>query len=463
MLTGAEFGLLAIGLAGIVLVILLITSPLKVHPVLALLVSALGIGLVAGQEPDDVVSAMTSGAGKTFGGTGIIVVLGTILGTMLAESGGTQKLAEALTRGRSLRSIPWMVSLLSVLVSLPLFFEVALAVLLPLLISLAKEIENQFLDVEGRDSRGRRVSPYMLVAVPALASIASLHALVPPHPGPVAAAGAVHASIGTTVAFGLPIALLTSVVVGQLFVWPMAHRIFPVPPQRLVDQFTGKREKGEGRVPSVPAAVVPVVLPLVLILAPSLPLAAGFGAVVDVVGEPVVALLIAVIVALITLGWARGAKGSELKGHVESSIVAVAPILLIIAAGGALGQVMVSAGISDVIATAAHSIGLAAVVLAWVLAALIRLAVGSATVAIITAAGIVAPVVSDVSPAQGALVVLALGTGSIFLPHVNNAGSWYVKESFGMSLGEMFKSFTVIETTVSVLGFVSVTVASAFV
>ncbi|MFJ4030228.1 gluconate:H+ symporter [Paenarthrobacter sp. NPDC089989] len=461
MLTGAEIGLLATGIAGIIVVILLITGPLKLHPVLALLVSALAIGLVAGESPKDVVTAITDGAGKTFGGTGLIVVLGTVLGTLLAESGGTQKLAEALTRGRSLRSIPWMVSLLSAIVALPLFFEVALAVLLPLLISLAKEVQTRFLDEEGRDASGRKLSPYMLVAVPALASVASLHALLPPHPGPVAAANAVHANIGTTIAFGLPIALVTSVLAGQLFVWPMARRMFPTPPARLIEQFTVKHHQDSGKkLPSVPATVVPVVLPLVFILAPSVTPRFEFSAVIDFIGQPVVALLIAVIVAMITLGWSRGTTGSELKGYFESSIIAVAPILLIIAAGGALGSVMVGAGIGDVIAKAAHSFGLTAVVLAWVIAALIRLAVGSATVAIITAAGIVAPVISSASPAQAALVVLALGTGSVIFPHVNNAGSWYVKESFGMSLGQMFKSFTVIETTISFVGFAIVAALS---
>jgi GntP family gluconate:H+ symporter len=463
VVTSHELGLLTAGLVGIVAVILMITTPVKVHPFLALVIGALGIGLAAGEKPADVVTSVTAGAGDTLGQTGLILVLGTILGTVLAGSGATRRLAVALTHGRSLRTIPWMVSVLALVVSLPLFFEVALTVLLPLLFSIAREVEENLLDAEGRDTKGRRTSPYLLVGVPALGTVASIHALVPPHPGPTAAATALHAGLGTVIGYGLPIALITMVVSGQFLAGPIARRVFPVPPARLVEQFT-LREESE-RPPGIALTIIPVVLPLVLVVGQSVVTVAhlngSWAGVLGFVGQPVVALLIAVLIALIGLGWARGVRGPELKEQIETSISAIAPILLIIGGGGALSHVMVDSGIGSAIGGLTHALGISPLILAWVIAALIRLSVGSATVAIITASGIVAPMMLGTPGLHPALVVLALGCGSIIFPHINNAASWQVKESFGMSLSDMFKSFTVIETTVSLLGFGCVLAASA--
>ncbi|WP_274911689.1 GntT/GntP/DsdX family permease [Streptomyces sp. WZ-12] len=461
MVAASEAGLLATGLLGIIAVVLMITTPLRVHPFLALLIGSLGIGLVAGERPAALVDSVTAGAGTTLGGTGLILVLGTVLGTVLAESGATGRLAAALTRGRTLRSVPLTVSLLSFVVALPLFFEVALAVLLPLLFGIAQRVATTMLDSEGRDPRGRRTSPHLLVGVPALATVASVHALVPPHPGPTAAAGALHADVGAVIGLGLPVAVLTTVVAGQLLAGPMARRMFPVPPPRLVEQFT--RPHDGGTPPRLAAAIVPVVLPLVLVLAQSVVTvthgSGAWAAVFGFIGRPVVALLVAVLVARIGLGRGRGA--GRFNSQVQDGIAAIAPILLIIGGGGALSGVMVDSGIGRAIAHATHALGISPLVLAWLIAVLIRLAVGSATVAVITASGIVAPVVTTTPGVHPALVVLALGCGSIIFPHLNNAASWQVKESFGMSLGEMFRSFTVIETTVSVLGFGCVLAASA--
>ncbi|MFF3978013.1 gluconate:H+ symporter [Streptomyces sp. NPDC001828] len=463
MAPSSDVGLLITGFVGIVIVVLLITTPLKVHPFLALVIGALGIGLVAGEAPAAVVKSVTTGAGGTLGQTGLILVFGTILGTVLAESGAIRRLATVLTRGRSLRTIPWMVSLLALIVALPLFFEVALAVLLPLLFSIAREVETSLLDSEGRDARGRRTSPYLLVGVPALGTVASVHALVPPHPGPTAAATALHADVGTVIAYGLPIAVITMVVSGQFLAGPIARRMFPVPPPRLVEQFA---LKADDRIPpGIVLSVVPVVLPLILVVGQSVVTVTGrHGSWADAlgfVGQPVVALLIAVLVAVVGLAWARGVRGQQLKGQVDDSIAAIAPILLIIGGGGALSGVMVDSGIGRAIAHLTHGLGISPLILAWVIAALIRLSVGSATVAIITASGIVAPIVADSPGLHPALVVLALGCGSIIFPHINNAASWQVKESFGMTLKDMFQSFTVIETTVSVLGLGCVLAASA--
>ncbi|AEW98299.1 GntT/GntP/DsdX family permease [Streptantibioticus cattleyicolor] len=465
MVATSEAGLLATGVIGIIAVIVMITTPLKVHPFLALVIGSLGIGLVAGEKPAALIDSVTGGAGGTLGSTGLILVLGTVLGTVLAESGATRRLAEVLTRGRTLRGIPWMVSLLAFIVALPLFFEVALAVLLPLLFGIARQVETTMLDGEGRDPKGRKTSPYLLVGVPALGTVASVHALVPPHPGPTAAASALHTDIGAVVGFGVPIAVITMVVAGQVFAGPMARRMFPVPPRRLVEQFTLSRD--ERTPPPLTWAIVPVVLPLALVVTQSVVTvthrSGAWASVVVFAGQPVVALLIAVLVAMVGLGWARGTGGGRLNSQVAEGIAAIAPILLIIGGGGALSKVMVDCGIGKAIAHATHTLGISPLVLAWLVAVLIRLAVGSATVAIITASGIVAPAVATTPGVHPALVVLALGCGSIIFPHINNAASWQVKESFGMSLGEMFASFTVIESTVSVLGFGCVLAASALI
>ncbi|MCB5906532.1 GntT/GntP/DsdX family permease [Streptomyces pinistramenti] len=450
----SDTGLLITAAAGIIAVIILITCPLKAHPFLALSLGSIAIGLVAEMKPEKLITSFGEGVGGVLGDVGIVMVLGTVLGTVLAESGGTHALAERLTRGRGIRSIPWLVSVLAFIVGLPLFFEVALAVLLPLLFSLARRVQETMLDEEGRDERGRKVSPYMLVGVPALGTVASLHSLVPPHPGPLAAAGAVGASVGDTLIHGLPLALVTIVVSGPLLAGPLARRVFPVPPQALVEQFTVHH--GSRKPASVFLTVFSVLLPLLLMLAKAAEdLAGGSGTLhtwIEFTGEPVIALLIAIVFALGTLGYGRGHTGPQIKGFIDSSILAIAPILLIIGAGGGLKQILVDSGIGEAIARSTESFGFPPLLLAWFIAAAIRIAVGSATVAVITAAGIVAPIVHTTPQISPALVVLALGAGSIVFPHVNNAGSWYVKESFGMSLGQMFRSFTVIETTVSVLG-----------
>lgn len=445
-------GIAVVAIAGLVL---LITTRVRMHPFLALAVTSILMGLVAGMGPEAVIASFEEGIGGTLGDTGVIIALGIVLGKLLAESGGTEHLAKILLANASFRSIPWRVGLLASVVALPMFYEVALAVLLPILLTLAKRVDDDYLE-DGRDAQGRRISPYMYVGVPALAAIGTMHGLVPPHPGPLTAADAVGANVGLTLLFGLPIAIVIIVIVGPMFGAWISRRIFPVPPSSLLEQFS-RSSDSKLRPPSTPLLILGVVLPVALMLIRAVvDLTVDSGSTVrhwvDFVGEPVTALLISALVATVNFGIRCGMDTARIRRIVDESISAVAPILLVIGAGGGFGSVMVAAGVGDVISDYMDDLGISVLVAAWAIAAAMRLAVGSATVAIVTAAGIVAPIVANDPSVSPELLVLALGAGSVIFPHVNNGGSWMVKESFGMSLSDMFKSYSTFETFISVLG-----------
>jgi GntP family gluconate:H+ symporter len=517
--TAGSGQLILAAVLGIAAVVVLIAWA-KWHPFLALIVGSAVLGLVAALGPGKVVTSFSTGLGTTVGSVGLLIALGSMIGALLAESGGADGIVARVMHGVSGSALPWAMAGVAALVGLPLFFEVGVVLLLPIVLLVARRTDIGLLRV----------------GIPALAGLSVLHGLVPPHPGPLVAISALKADLGLTLMFGLICAIPTVIIAGPLFGNFIAKRVFvPVPhlleasedraerPVRagagggaaladrddpgtagpggrgdFVDRDnTGPAVAGRGadfvarddlgnagserpddlvvrdlpegrRNPGFWPAVLTVLLPIVLMLArgiAELTLSEDnrLRNVLEVLGNPPVALLLGLLVAMWTLGKRAGFNRVQTSAVVGGSLPPIAGILLIVGAGGGFKQELVDTGVGTVIADAAKGAHISALVLGYLVAVGIRLATGSATVATITAAGIVAPLASTLSAPQLSLVVLAIGCGSLFFSHVNDAGFWLVKEYFGMTVGQTIKTWSVMETIISVVGFACVLILNIFV
>ncbi|MGO4749116.1 gluconate:H+ symporter, partial [Streptomyces sp. 2MCAF27] len=381
--------------------------------------------------------------GTTVAGVGVLIALGSILGKLLADSGGADEIVDTILAKANKRTMPWAMALIAGIIGLPLFFEVGMVLLIPVVLLVAK--------------RGNY--SLMRIGIPALAGLSVMHGLVPPHPGPLAAIDAVKANLGVTLALGVLVALPTVVIAGPLFARVAARWVDVTPPDRLIP--ARPSEELERR-PGFGVTVATVLLPVVLMLGKALVDIVvddpenGVQRVADVVGSPLIALLAAVIVGMFTLGRAAGFTKDRLTSTVETSLAPIASILLIVGAGGGFKATLVDIGVGDMIMDVSKDWNVSALLLGWLIAVGIRLATGSATVATISAAGLMGPLAADMSTTHTALLVLAIGAGSLFFSHVNDAGFWLVKEYFGMSVGQTLRTWSVMETIISVvsLGFV---------
>lgn len=434
--TGHDTRLIGATLLAIAVIVVLITK-VKLHPFLSLVLGSLVLGLTAGMPITDVIKKFSAGVGSTIASVGILIALGAMLGKLLADSGGADQIVDTVLGKARGAALPWAMALVAALIGLPMFFEIGLVMLIPVVLLAAK----------------RTGKPLMLVGIPAVAGLSVLHGLVPPHPGPLAAAGALNANVGITLAFGLLVGIPTVIVAGPLF-GKIAARLVPdaQPPERLIPE----RADTDKPRPSFAATLTTVLLPVVLMLAKALSdilLGKDTQArkILDFVGDPLIALLAAVLVGMVLLGRPAGLGREKLSTVVGDSLGPIAGITLIVGAGGGFKQTLVDAGVGDVITGLAKDAHLSPLLLGWLVAVAIRLATGSATVATVSAAGIVAPLAAGMDPSHSALLVLAIGAGSLFFSHVNDAGFWLVKEYFGLSVGQTLKSWSVMETLISVV------------
>ncbi|WP_030437958.1 GntP family permease [Actinoplanes subtropicus] len=460
---------------GIAAVVVLIAWA-KFHPFLALIIGSGVLGLVAGASPGATVTSFTNGLGSTTGSIGLLIALGSMIGALLAQSGGADGIVNRIVERVSGSALPWAMAGVAALVGLPLFFEVGVVLLVPIVLLVARRTDIGLLRI----------------GIPALAGLSVLHGLVPPHPGPLVAISSLNADLGLTLLFGLICAIPTVIVAGPVFGNFIAKRV-PVAVPAFLEPATvsggggagpgaapgarpgadvpvpgdedyespGRRERAEAEAhrgtPGFWPAVLTVLLPIVLMLARAigeLTLDKGnhLRNALDVLGNPPVALLIGVLVAMWTLGKRAGMDRRETNAVLGGSLPPIAGILLIVAAGGGFKQVLVDAGVGNVVAEAAKDAHLNALLLGWLVAVGIRVATGSATVATITAAGIVAPLATTLDKPTVSLLALAIGCGSLFFSHVNDAGFWLVKEYFGMTVGQTIKTWSVMETIISVVG-----------
>jgi GntP family gluconate:H+ symporter len=468
--------LIAAALIGIAVIVLLITR-FKVHPFLSLTIGSLVVGAVATMPMADTVTSFSTGVGSTVASVGLLIALGAMFGRLLADSGGADQIVDTIVGRAGVRTLPWAMALVGALIGLPMFFEIGLVLLMPviLLVSIRSGLS------------------LMRVGIPALAGLSAMHGLVPPHPGPLIAIAAVKANLGVTLGLGVLIAIPTIIVAGPLFSKIAARWVDVEAPAtfmtereaalvgagaagsgRLTESTTGATTIGGGtggvddagafstaRRPSFGVTLATVLLPVVLMMAKALvdifsTKGDALYTVLDFIGTPLIALLIAVIVAMFTFGRGSGMDLRGVAGSLEKSLPPIAGIVLIVAAGGGFKQTLIDTGIGQVISNAVKGSSISVLLLAWLVAVLIRVATGSATVATVTASGVLAPLASGLSTSHVSLLVLAIGSGSLFFSHVNDAGFWLVKEYFGVSVVQNLKTWSAMETLLSVTGLVLV-------
>jgi GntP family gluconate:H+ symporter len=434
--------LLVYAVIAIALLILLITR-YKVYPFLVLIIVSLLLGLAVGMPMDQIVKAFETGNGNTLGHIAIVVGLGTMLGKMMAESGGAERIANTLIKWFGEKHIHWAMMFVAIIVGLPVFFEVGFVLLIPIAFNVAKRTNKSLL----------------LVGLPMVAGLSVVHGLIPPHPAALLAVQAYHADIGRTIAYGLVVGIPTAVVAGPLFALLMSKTIKLAPNNPLAAQFVDSRKEGETReLPGFGITLLTILLPVILMLIGSwadlifapktLP-----NSLLKFIGTSDVALLVAVLFSFWSFGASRGFDREQIQKFCGECLAPIAGITLIVGAGGGFGNVLRESGISQQLVATASAAHLSPLLLGWFVAALIRLATGSATVAMTTACGIVAPIAAASHGAVSAeLLVLATGCGSLIFSHVNDGGFWLVKEYFGMTVGQTFKTWSLCETIISLMG-----------
>jgi len=445
---GADARLVAAAVAGIALSILLVVRG-RLHPFVALLCGAFAVGLMSGMPLADTSKAVQKGVGDILGGTGLVVALGLALGAMLQLSDGAGGLARAALKMSGAAGASTAALVAGLVIGLPLFFETGLVLLLPVVATAAAAMPQ----------RGKGDEAKLSLMLSAIAGLAVVHALVPPHPGPLLAVDALHANLARTIGYGLLVGVPTAIIAGPLLSRFTARGVRIAPPVLAAVRL-------DVPAPGVGRALLVILMPVVLIAAGQvqalLPASVAHNfAWLGIVSNPVLALLIAVLAALPLLFGRRLFDQTVQDGIWAEAVTPAGTILLAIGAGGALKQVLVQAGISDLLARLASGGALSPLLVAWLVAAGIRLSIGSATVATITTAGIMPALVIS-SGASPEWTVLAIGAGSVFFSHVNDPGFWLVKSYLGTDMPGTFRTWSLLETAVSVVGLVFILIASQF-
>lgn len=448
--------LLLIVFAAIVALLLLITVA-KLNPFVALIVTAIGVGLATGMplistnpEVPGIIDSIKAGMGNTLGFLAIVLALGTMLGKMMAESGGAERIANTLIAKFGEKNVHWAMMFVAFIVGIPVFFQVGFVLLIPLVFTIAR----------------RTGVSLVSLGVPLVAGLSVVHGLVPPHPAAMAAVGIFKADVGITILYSIIVGLPTAILAGPVYGKWIGKRIHKTVPKEIGDQLT--EQKDEKELPGFLNTVITVLIPVFLMLSASiaelfLSKESTAFEVFRFLGDPVVALLIATVYSFFSLGFFRGMNRDKILKLTNDCLAPTATILLVIGAGGAFNKVLLDSGIGDYIAQLAQESNVSPILLAWGIAAMIRVATGSATVSMMTAAGIVAPIAAVVPGVNLELLVLATGAGSLILSHVNDSGFWMIKEYFGMTVKETLLTWTVLETIISVAALVFILILSIFV
>lgn len=432
--------LLLVCFLGVALVVVLITW-LKIPAFVALAAGAFFVGLAARMPLADIPRAFQQGVGDTLGFIAVVIGLGTIIGKLLAESGGAVVVSGALARALGERRLDWAMMLSGLIIGLPVFFQVGLVLLAPMLFTLART----------------RPGSLVRLGIPMVAGLSVAHGLVPPHPGPLAAIERLGADTGRTLFYSLIVSLPVAVVAGPVFGRFISRRV-RVDAGAMADQLAGTATGT--RTPTLAVTLLTILVPVLLMLVAALAQATlPAGAVrqgLGFAGSPLVAMLLATLLAMYTLGRACGYDRARLLRFAEEALPPIASVLLVVGAGGGFGRVLDAAGVDTAIAQAMDGLPLSPLVLGWAIASLLRLSVGSATVAVVTAAGIMAPIASALPNVNKDLLVVAIGAGSLIASHVNDGGFWLVKEYFNMSVPQTVATWTLMETIIAVAGLAGV-------
>jgi Gnt-I system high-affinity gluconate transporter len=425
---------LLLSFIGILCLILLIVW-CKLDTFISFIIVSVGLGLACGMDVHQISSAIQKGIGNILGSLVIILGFGAMLGKLVAESGAAQQITQSLIRLSGIRNIQWAMAFAGLLVGIPMFYTAGFVVVVPLIFAIGA-------------STGL---PLLYIGMPMLAALSVAHGFLPPHPSPTAIAQQLHADIGKTLLYGM-VAGIPSIILAGVFFGKTLRKYKPVPDPSLLTVKIMEQDQLPGLGLSLLTALMPLVLLTATTLSQTLSPARGtFSKIIGFVGEPNMAMLISVLVAIYALGLKRGRPMKQVMKSMEDAFKGVAPVMLVIAGSGVFMQVMSDGGVNVYIAESLKNTPISPLVLGWGISAIIRVCTGSATVAGLTTVGILLPLLHQ--PAvQPELMVLAIGAGSLMFSHVNDGGFWLFKEYFNLTIRQTFATWTIMETIVSVSG-----------
>lgn len=429
-----------------VILLLVLMIVFKVNGFIALVFVSAVVGVAEGMTPLAVIASIQKGVGGTLGSLALILGFGAMLGKLVSDTGAAQRVATTLIASFGKQRVQWALMVTGLIVGLAMFYEIGFVLLLPLVFTVV----------------AASGMPMLYVGLPMVAALSVTHCFLPPHPGPTAIATIFGANLGTTLLYGMIITIPTVIIAGPIFS-KFLKGFEKSPPEGLYNPKVFADHEMPGFWTSIFAAVIPVILMAVAaVFELTTPKENVLRQFFEFVGNPAVALFISVVIAVFTLGLRNGRKMEEVMEMCSSSIAAIAMIVFIIAGGGAFKQVLVDSGVGNYIADMMKGSSLSPLLMCWTVAAMLRIALGSATVAAITTAGIVTPIIA-ITHADPALMVLAVGSGSVIASHVNDPGFWLFKGYFNLSVIETLKTWTVMETLISFLGLAGVLILNAII
>ncbi|MNS54914.1 High-affinity gluconate transporter [compost metagenome] len=432
-------------IAGILLLLVLI-SGVKLNAFISLIIASLFVGITKGMHFPDIINSLQQGIGSTLGSLILIIALGVILGNLLSDSGAAQRISTVMTQFFGIKHIKWAMVLTGFAVGISMFYNAGFVILIPMVFAVAKSTKQ----------------PIIYLGIAMASALSITHGFLPPHPGPTAIAVIFKADIGKTLLYGLIIAIPALLTAGIVFP-EFIKKIIANPPKGLFESKTFREEEMPSFGISFLTALVPVILMgMATISELAMTEESSVRHILGFIGNPTTSMLIAVLFAIFVLGINRGRKMTDIMDKSGSALSSATMIIMIIAAGGAFKQVLIDSGIGNDLAAFFEKSTLSPLILGWLIATIIRIALGSATVAGLTAAGIVQPLVvsSGISPE---LMVLTIGAGSLMCSHVNDTGFWMFKEYFGISVSDTFKTWTVMETIIGIMGLMGVLLLNVFV
>ena len=443
-----DYQLLFAVFSGIVILLGLILY-FRMQAFVALLIASIAVGIIAGMDPMNIMQTMQDGMGKTLGFVATVVGLGAIFGAILEHSGGAEALAKYLLHISGEKRASWALMLTGFFIAIPVFFDVAFIILVPIIYTLQRETKKSLL----------------FYGIPLLAGLAVTHAFVPPTPGPVAVADILNADLGLVILFGIVAGLPAAIVSGPLFGNYIGKKIFIAAPPMEEVKLETDNYPGVGMIVSIIGIPIILIVFNTVLTGPIFPgdfISPTVKSWVQMIGHPFTALILANLIAWYLLGIKRGISKETLLGITSKSMAPAGIIILLTGAGGVFKEMLVNTGTGDMLANYFSSLGISVFFLAYLTAALVRILQGSATVAMITAAGLTAPLlIGNISEIDKALLVIAIASGASILSHVNDSGFWLVSKYLGLNEKQTFKSWTVMTTILSLAGFFCVLILSA--
>ncbi|WP_404994685.1 GntP family permease [Cupriavidus pauculus] len=423
-----------------VIALVILIARFKLNPFITLVVVSVLLGFAVGMPMGDIIKSFEAGVGGTLGHIALVIGLGTMLGKMMAESGGAERIALTLIDFFGEKNVHWAMMVIAFIVGLPVFFEVGFVLLIPIAFNVAKRTNTSMI----------------LVGIPMVCGLSVVHGLIPPHPAALLAVQAYGADMGKTILYALIVGIPTAIIAGPLFAKLIDKHVTLPAINPLAEQLTEEAGASKGNLPGFGITVLTILLPVFLMLIGSWAdlittpktFANDF---LKLIGNSVMALLIATLFSFYTFGKSRGFNREMILKWTNECVAPTAIITLVVGAGGGFGRILRDSGISTAIVDVATHANVSVLVLGWLVAVMIRIATGSATVAMTTAAGIVAPIAASVPGTRPELLVLTTGAGSLILSHVNDGGFWLVKEYFNMTVTQTLKTWSVAETIISVV------------